>query len=55
MFGKGLSIVFEPSHLKEKPISRKFKLSCLQVEEKTTKTETAPLELWASFWVPTKF
>jgi hypothetical protein len=33
-FEEGLSIIFEPSHLKKKPILRKFKLSCLQVEEK---------------------
>jgi hypothetical protein len=38
---------------KEKSILRKFKLSCLWVEEKTTKIETALPELWASFRVPT--
>jgi hypothetical protein len=54
-FVEGLSIVFEPSHFKEKPILRKFELSCLQVEEKTTETETAPPELWVSFRVPTDF
>jgi hypothetical protein len=54
-FGEGLSIFFEPLHLKEKPILRKFNLSCVQVEEKMIETETALLELWASFRVLTEF
>jgi hypothetical protein len=55
MIGEGLSIIFEPSHLKKKPTSRKFKLSCLQVEEKLTGAKTAPPKLWVSFRVPTCF
>jgi hypothetical protein len=49
MIGEGLSIIFEPSHLKKKPTSRKFKLSCLQVEEKLTGAKTAPPKLWVPF------